>query len=109
MQDFKLTYFTRRWKSDTTLDVKKTDTGWHISYKAIFGDTDREGVPVLENNFYQDNVKFPHDVGAFLGFIWQQLHVGAIDHDRAQEMLDEVGAWISACEKSQPIWKVWNS
>lgn len=57
---------------------------------------------------HQDNVKFPHDVGAFLGFLWKQLDSGEIDRERAQEMIQEIGDWITVCETSQPVWKVWN-
>lgn len=108
MNDLNLTYYTRRWNSRTTLAVRKIATGWHISHKAINGDTDREGVPILESNLHQDNVKFPHDLGAFLGFVWRELDSGAIDQIRAQEMLDQLGEWISACETSQPLWRGWN-
>lgn len=104
-----LTYHTRRWNHATTLTVRKTGTGWHISHVAINGDCDKEGAPFLEANLRQDNVKFPSDVGAFLGYVWDQLHNEEIDEVRAQEMIDQIGEWIEACETSQPIWKVWNS
>lgn len=109
MKDFKLKYYNRRWNHSTTLTVRKPETGWHISNIAINGDADREGAPFLEANLHQDNVKFPHDVGAFLGFVWEQLNNGDIDEARAQGMIDEVGEWISQCESSQPVWKIWNS
>lgn len=109
MDDFKLKFFTRRWKSDVTLNVKKTDKGWHISHMAINGDTDQEGAPILVANLRQDNVEYPVGVGRFLGFIWQQLDDEDIDSERAQQMFDEVGKWISTCESSQPVWKPWNA
>ncbi|OAI93382.1 hypothetical protein [Pseudomonas putida] len=109
MNDFALTYWTRRFSAKTTLKVRKTQTGWHISHIAIFGDTDHEGAPILEANLEQDNVKFPKGVGAFLGFVWEQLDEGEIDAERAQEMIQEIGDWITACETSQPQWKVWNT
>jgi hypothetical protein len=109
MSDFKLTFYTRRWNSNVTLRVRKTDTGWHISHLAINGDADREGAPFLRANLRQDNVKFPTDLGDFMAFIWEQLDEGEIDDDRAQEMLNELGEWISTCESSQPVWKEWNA
>lgn len=109
MTDFNLTYHTRRWDHNTTLTVKKTGTGWHISHIAINGETDREGAPILEQNLHQDNVRFPHDVGSFLGFIWGELSSGAIDDARAQNMIDEIGDWITSCETSQPVWRPWNA
>ncbi|MEQ4313159.1 hypothetical protein ABNM01_10965 [Pseudomonas syringae] len=48
-------------------------------------------------------------VGTFLGFVWRQLDIGDIDEERAQQMIQEIGDWITACETSQPLWKVWNT
>lgn len=109
MKNFKLTFFTRRYGSNVTLEVRKTGTGWHISHIAINGDTDPEGVPRLTANLDQDNVHYPKGVGTFLGFIWRQLHNEEINADRAQEMFKEIGDWISTCESSQPVWNSWNA
>ena len=106
--NFKLTYWTRRWSAKTTLTLVKTESGWHISHMAINGDTDREGTPILEANLHQDNVSFPNNVGAFLGFVWDELESGNIDAPRAQDLIEEIGGWISACESSQPVWRGWN-
>ena len=109
MTNFKLTYHTRRWDNSATLTMRKTAAGWHISNISINGDTDTEGSPILEQNLHQDNVRFPHDVGSFLGFIWGQLNSGDIDDERTQEMIDELGEWITTCETSQPVWCPWNA
>ncbi len=109
MKDMELKYRTRRWNSTTTLTLRKLNKGWHIAATAINGETDKEGAPILESNLHQDNVKFPHDVGAFLGFVWDQLENGVIDEDAGQQMIDQIGAWISSCETSQPIWREWNA
>lgn len=107
--DFKLTYWTRRWSAYTTLQLRKLDNGWHVSHIAINGDADREGSPFIAANLQQDYVKYPQDVGSFLGFVWDQLDSGDISDDRAQEMIQEVGEWITSCETSQPLWNIWNS
>jgi hypothetical protein len=109
MEDFKLTFYTRRWSSTVTLNVKKTDAGWHISHIAINGDADREGAPLLVANLKQDGVKYPAGLDGFMGFIWDKLHKEEIDADLAQDMMDELGTWISTCESSQPVWKEWNA
>jgi hypothetical protein len=109
VSDFKLTFYARRWNNTVTLNVRKTDTGWHISHIAINGDTDREGAPLLQANLQQDNVTIPSGLGGFMAFVWKKLDRGEVDNERAQEMLNEVGNWISTCEKSQPIWKEWNA
>jgi hypothetical protein len=55
--DFKLTYWTRRWSSNTTLTVQKFEAGWHISHVTIYSDADREGAPFLESSLHQDHGK----------------------------------------------------
>jgi len=109
MQTFKLNFYTKRWNSDVALNLRKTALGWHISHIAINGDTEPDGSPILYSNLHQDNVRFPYGLDGFVGYIWEQLDAGEIDEERAQEMFDELGEWVSTCEKSQPIWKVWNS
>ncbi|GFZ74414.1 hypothetical protein PSE10C_51560 [Pseudomonas amygdali pv. eriobotryae] len=107
--DFTLTYWTRRREGKTTLMVRKTETGWHISGETILGDTDPDGAQILEANLNQDHVTFPDSVGSFLGFVWKQLHCDEIDAERAQIMIYEIGDWITACERSQPEWNGYNS
>jgi hypothetical protein len=108
MDDFKLTFYTRRWNNDVTLNVRKTAGGWNISHIAINGDANEEGAPILESNLRQDYVEFPVGLGKFMAFIWQKLHNEEIEFDRAQEMINELRAWISTCESSQPNWNEWN-
>jgi hypothetical protein len=109
MTDFRFKFYSRRWTSDVTLNVQKTDAGWHISHMAINGDTDVQGSPILYANLHQDNVHFPYGLDGFFGFIWQQLHENQIDDDRAQALFDELGDWVSACEGTQPVWTGWNA
>lgn len=109
MSTFKLAYRTRRWNSITTLTLLKTPTGWHLTAQAINGDTDPAGLPFFESNLRQDNVCFPLRVFDFLGFVWEQMDAGEIDAEQAQEMIQQIGEWITACEASQPIWQEWNS
>jgi hypothetical protein len=109
MGEFKFKFFTRRFHSDVTLNVRKTNTGWHISHIAINGDTGPSGEPILSQNLHQDNVHFPYGLDGFFGFIWSQLQDGAVDDERAQAMFDELGEWVSTCEGTQPVWRIWNA
>jgi len=103
-----LTYWTNRWGSTTTLGLEKTKEGWIFHAMAHSGQTDSFGMPHLIGNFHQDYVAFPDGVGNFLHFIHTQITNGAIDEDRAQEMLNQLGDWISECERSTPKWSGWN-
>lgn len=105
----KLTYFSQHHHCDVTLAITKTDTGWYIKNIAHNGETDPEGSPILENNLNQDYVHYPVQVGAFLGHIWQQLHNDKIDEVWAQQMLDDIGRWISECDAAVPRWRGYNA
>jgi hypothetical protein len=109
MNDFNLTYFARRRNSTVTLTIRKTSAGWHISRITINGDGDQEGAPFLNANLQQDGVEYPVHAGRFMAFIWQSLQDEEIGPERAQEMFDELGEWISTCESSQPVWAGWNA
>jgi hypothetical protein len=60
-------------------------------------------------NIRQENVAIPSGLGGFMALVWEKLEEGEIDNERAQEMFNGVGDWISICEKSQPTWKEWNA
>lgn len=108
MGKFELTYWTNRWEHTTTLGLEKTGEGWIFHAQAHSGETDSYGAPHLIGNLNQDLVAYPDGVDGYLFFIHQQMTNGAIDESRAQEMLDELGAWISECEHSTPKWRTWN-
>lgn len=107
MEDYhlKLTYFARRSNDEVTLSLQKTESGWYIKHIAHNGETDPEGSPMLENNLEQDYVRYPVGVGSFLGHIWHRLHYAEIDEVLAQQMLNDVGRWISECEAATPKWR----
>lgn len=100
----KLTYFSQRKHCDITLDIQKTETGWFIKYIAHNGDTGPDGSPVLESSLNQDYGHYPVQIGSFLEHVWERLHNGDIDEAWAQQMLDDIGRWISACEAAAPKW-----
>lgn len=102
--EFEFTYWTRRQSAEATLKVRKIDTGWHISHNTLRGDAYPEGAPFLKTNLNQDFVNFPNSMGAYLRFVWEQLDTRNIDKKRAQQMIQEIGDWITACEKSTPTY-----
>lgn len=106
--NFTFRVYSRRWNHEATYRFTKTDTGWDIQHEAHSGPCDHEGSPHLLNNFRQDNIAYPDKVEGFVGFIWRKLHVGEIGATQAQEMLQQVADWVSACERSQPVWGEYN-
>ncbi len=108
MADLKLTYWTKRWGAKTTITLEPIDEGWLIRAAAHSGKTNFEGHPHLYGNFNQDYVCYPMGFDTFLAFVRQELCDEHIDMVRAQQMLDELGDWVTSCEQSQPRWKGWN-
>ncbi|CAN0620474.1 conserved protein of unknown function [Burkholderia multivorans] len=108
-REFLFKYHTKRWGRSETLRIRKTHSGWHVKHLAINGDSDKGGYPILYANFHQDYVKYPSGLSGFIEFIWNELESGNIDEDRAQQLLDELGEWVTSCEVNQPVWRGWNS
>lgn len=108
MNRLKLSYYTNRWKAQTTLSFTKTDDGWDIQHVAHSGPCDKYGSPHLKGNFDQDNVAYPKGIDGYIGHIWQRLHRNEIDLPWAQIMFDELGEWLSTCETSAPKWREYN-
>lgn len=108
MEMLELTYWTNRWGHTTTINLEKTNEGWIFHAVAHSGPTDSSGVPHLIGNFRQDNVAYPDGVEHFLYFIHRQMAEGTVNEERAQEMLTELGKWVSACERATPNWQGWN-
>jgi hypothetical protein len=104
----KLAFFTRRHGTEITLNLKLIETGRQISHMDLSADPDKEGAPLLQSNFEREGQMSTIDVGGFVGFIWDQLQHGDIGADREQQLLDEVGKWISKCETPRPVRNKWN-
>lgn len=107
--EFTFAVFSRRWGHNDTYRLTKTATGWDIQHMAHSGPCDQEGSPHLIGNFNQDYIRYPIGVGGFLSFVWRQLEARDIDDAKAQEMIQEIADWVSACETSQPRWAGWNT
>lgn len=88
-----------------TYSINKTGDGWHISYKAINGDCDKEGKPYFYDNFNHDYIEYPVGFGDYLASLWRQIDDKDIDREEAQEKLQQLADWITTCDKSQPVWK----
>ncbi|WP_096668032.1 hypothetical protein [Polaromonas sp. AET17H-212] len=108
MNDMTFRVYTNRWKNETTYRISKTATGWHLRANAIYGDCDKECHPFLYGNFDQDNMNYPSNIGAFMEHLWGLIDKGEIDAAEAQEKLQELADWVSACEKAEPHWPGWN-
>jgi hypothetical protein len=97
-----LRVFTRRWGHDDVYTVVRTGTGWTVNHVAIGGDCDRTGAPFLYANFEQDSVKYPHDIGVALERLWEHAGEQNLTDAQIQPHLNQLGEWISICERATP-------
>lgn len=67
-----------------------------------------DGTPFLYENFNQDFISYPSNVGDFFKYVWSSLENEKITPLEAQLKIDEVAEWVSRCEEFQPNWKGWN-
>ncbi len=108
MRTFEFRLYVSRFKSEFTYRLARTGTGWQLDYKVHSGPTKPDGSPLLLANFEQDGVSYPVGIGDYLEYIWGSLHSGKMSDDEAAEKIQQLGDWVSACEKSQPEWIGWN-
>ena len=106
--EFEFKVYSRRWGRYDTYRLTKTRSGWNIRHKAINGDSEPSGKPILYANFDQDSISYPSGLEFMVMHIWQQLDSKEIDETKTQRMLDDLAEWVSECEMRTPKWEGWN-
>ncbi len=108
-EEFTLSVFSNRWGHDDTYRIKRIKTGWHISYIAIYGDCDTSGHPYLFSNLKQDYINYPVGLGSFMTWLWEKAANEGLNKEEIQEKFNQLGYWISLCEKNTPKWEGYNA
>lgn len=106
--EFNFKVYSNRWGRSDTYSITKTIKGWYVRHIAINGDSDSSGKPFLFGNLNQDSINYPSGLEYMVMYIWQQLDSREISQAQAQTMFDELGEWVSKCEKLTPKWEGWN-
>ncbi len=97
-----LEVYSRRWGHNDTYRVDITDAGWYISHFTIGGECDPGGKPYLFENFEQDVINYPADIGNYLAFLWERAKKDDLSDDEVQRHLNALGQWIQTTERSTP-------
>ena len=100
--EFKLDIYTRRWGHKDCYTIKRTESGWHISFLSYSGDCTKDGYPILYAALDHDGVCYPKQTNLFLEWLWDKAHEDGLTKEQVQEALNNIGQWISDCEKSAP-------
>ena len=100
--------YNNRHGQTATYRIKKTQTGWYISYIAINGDCEPNGEPFLYSNFRQDYIGYPSSLPQFFEELWERIDTNDIDAQEAQIRVQQLADWVSSCEMNEPKWQGYN-
>jgi len=104
--EFYLRVYSNRWGHEDVYRIWKTDTGWEIKHLAINGPAKPSGETTLFSNLKQDYISYPYNLGDLMECLWEQINAGDISAPgEVQEKLNDIGQWISICERNTPKWK----
>lgn len=101
-QEFKLEVYSRRWGHKDRYHIIRNKEGWYISFNCHRGNCDKAGNPTLYKILEHDFINYPHDLGGYIEFLWNQANENGLSYDEVQQALDIIGEWISNCEISTP-------
>lgn len=107
--DFTLPVYIRRWEHKGIYKLKRTDSGWYVDYPSISGNCDESGNPFLFENLNHDSVNYPEELSGYMEWLWEQAAEKGLSHEQVQNALDELGEWISTCEKNSPKGEIWEA
>ncbi|MBN3346146.1 hypothetical protein CF050_04455 [Clostridium botulinum] len=109
-EEFDLPVYSRRWGHKDIYTIVRCENGWEVTFNAINGLCDKSGNPVLLKILDHDFINYPHDLGGYLEFLWNQANENGLSHEEVQTALYDLGRWISTCESNTPsgIFKEYN-
>lgn len=108
MTSFNFRVYNNRKGNNLNYTIRKTPSGWHFSHIAINGDCKPNGDPFVKMNLDQDYIQHPGALPASLEWVWEQIHHGNIELEEAQDKIQELADWVTACEQNRPQWAGWN-
>lgn len=100
--EFKMSIYVRRWGREDTYRIKRTESGWYVDFLSISGNCDKKGSPYLFMNLDHDGVCYPAQLGDFMESLWEKAAEKGMKRTEVQRAINQLGAWISLCEKNVP-------
>ena len=104
---FKIDIYSRRWEREDTYTIIRNERGWIVNHISIGGQCDKSGKPYFFENLDHDSINYPEELPGYLDWLWQQAEDEGLSHEQVQDALNQLGTWISLCEKKSPsgIWE----
>jgi len=99
---YEMSVYTRRWGHPDVYHIQKNPEGWNVTHMMVGGPGDKTGFPGLKRCMEQDSVNYPAGITDYFEKIWDLLESKEIDEAKAQEYFNQLGNWISICEKNTP-------
>lgn len=100
--EFNMRIYARRWNQEGNYLIKRTESGWYVDFLSISGDCDKKGSPYLFMNLDHDGVCYPAQLGEFMEWLWEKAAEKGMNKTEVQKAINQIGAWISLCEKKAP-------
>lgn len=101
-EEFKMKIYSRRWGHDDTYTLIRNEDGWSISHLTFDGQSGKNAEPVLSYILRHDSISYPNNLADIMESIWTRAAEEGLNKTTVQEMLDQVGEWISIVERSYP-------
>lgn len=103
-QAFTLSVFSRRWGHNDTYGLVRTSTGWDIGFMGSSSTIrcDKKGYPNLYKRLEHDSINYPEDLKGYIEYLWNAAQIKGLSKEEVQKCLDDIGEWISMCEKMTP-------
>jgi len=107
--EFEIKIYSRRWEHDDIYHIKRIEDGWEVLHLTLSGVCDKSGRPYIFENLRQDSINYPEALPGYLEWLWEKSAETGLTHEQVQLSLNELGNWISACEKTSPtgIWETY--
>lgn len=106
--EFVVQVYSNRWKHEDSLKLRRTKTGWSISFMEGDIDCDRTGHPALFDHFKHESIEYPRTIGDRLEWLWAKAASDGLSPSQVQSSLNEIFGWVSATEKAAPSGPVWS-
>lgn len=100
-QTFEFRIYIRRSRSYDIYRFVRIGDGWTVSALSHDGPCDRGGAPILFDALEHDSVNYPKELGEYVSCLWQASEDGCDTH-LIQQGFDQLGTWVSECERGTP-------
>jgi len=99
---FHMDVYSRRWGHSDRYTIERTVDGWYFTFMAQKGAGDKKGQPGLMRILDHDSVNYPEALPEYMEWLWDKAYEDGLSPEEVQESLDEIGEWISSCERQSP-------